>query len=67
MIEGAYLGQPPVNVPARARRVLTHSLLRGVSAYSMGAGGFDNVPALPGVQTFRHPAAVNGSDNVRLV
>lgn len=66
MIEGSYLGRPPVDVPGAARRQLTGSLLRGVSAYSMGAGGFGNVPAMPFVQNFHRPPAAPNRD-VRMV
>lgn len=65
MIEGSYLGRPPVDVGGRARRVLTHSLLRGLSAYSMGAGGFDQCVAVPLPLPRRSPADANS--NVRLV
>lgn len=59
MLEGMYLGQPPVNVRRGGARRFQFSLMRGGSFYSGGAGGFHQVPAFPPLQTFRAPASVN--------
>lgn len=47
MIEGAYLGRPPVNVGLGRRRAVLFGLVHGAGSYSMAAGGFGTVPAMP--------------------
>lgn len=66
MLEGTYLGAPPVNVRAAGSRRFHFSLMRGAGVYSNAAGGFSTVPALPALQALHRPPASPSAD-VRMV
>jgi hypothetical protein len=56
---GADLARPPITVWRAGARAQLATLLHGAHSYSMGAGGFDQVPAIPQMQRLRQPANVN--------
>jgi hypothetical protein len=62
-----YLGAPPVRLWASAARTANAVRLRGVHSYSMGAGGFGTVPAMPQLQAFPRRPNVPVTRDVRLV
>lgn len=53
---GQDLARPPVQVWRRAAAAALATQLAGVNLYSMGAGGFSTVPALPQMIRLKQPA-----------
>jgi hypothetical protein len=64
---GEFSSYPPVNARAAASREWLFGLTRGAHSYSMGAGGFDQVPAMPQMQRFSNPVRDQAEPNIRLV
>lgn len=62
---GLDLAPPPVRVWASLARAQQAVLLRGCNLYSQGAGGFDQVPALPAMVRIKQPANPNSEASVR--
>jgi hypothetical protein len=56
---------PPIRLwHAKARAELAE-MLSGSSLYSMGAGGFSTVPAMPNMVRLKPPANANSRQNAR--
>jgi hypothetical protein len=45
--DGRDLARPPITVWSAAAKAILATRLRGTNLYSMGAGGFAKVPAIP--------------------
>lgn len=68
MLEGQYLGHPPIDIRAVGSRRLQHSLMAAMNLYAGGAGGFHQVPAMPAsLQALRAPSTVNRPDSIKMV
>jgi hypothetical protein len=65
--DGRILGRPPVPLPQGASRQHLFGLVRGVSAFSMGAGGFAKVIAFPKLQQLTQPANPHRTPEQRMV
>jgi hypothetical protein len=57
--DGRDLAAPPVRVWLGAARAILATRLKGANLYSMGAGGFAKVPAIPQLHLLRQPANPN--------
>jgi len=66
--DGLDLAAPPVVVWRQMARHVLYERMRGVSSYSMAAGGFNGVYALPKTlqPEFQQPANANSMMNARL-
>src|ERR1700726_2829540 len=53
---GEDLSRPPVRVWNRAAAAELATMLAGANLYSMGAGGFSTVPAIPQLVRLKQPA-----------
>lgn len=62
---GEDLAAPPVRVWKAAARANLAVLVHGANFYSMGAGGFDKVRALPALRRARQPASANNAAHIR--
>lgn len=56
---------PPVRIWNRVAAANLATQLAGVNLYSMGAGGFDKVPAMPTMTHLRQPARAGRPADVR--
>jgi hypothetical protein len=56
---GEDLARPPITVWRSAARAQLATLMHGAAWYSLGAGGFDQVPALPQMVRLKQPANAN--------
>jgi hypothetical protein len=63
--DGRDLAAPPIRVWHSAARAILATRLARANLYSMGAGGFAKVPALPGLR-LRQPANPNSHFNQRM-
>lgn len=57
--DGRDLARPPVTVWFGAARAILATRLKGANLYSMGAGGFAKVPAIPQLNRILQPASPN--------
>jgi hypothetical protein len=57
---------PPIRVWHAASRARLAELMHGANWYSMGAGGFDQVPAIPNLVRVKQPANPNRPAAVRI-
>lgn len=62
---GEDLAQPPVSVWRAGARAQLATLMHGAHSYSMGAGGFDQVPAIPQLVRLGQPANANDAQHQR--
>jgi hypothetical protein len=60
---GQDLAAPPIRVWAAAARAQSAVLLNGANWYSQGAGGFDQVFAIPQLVRLQRPANPNSAAN----
>jgi hypothetical protein len=56
---GEDLARPPIQVWRSVSRSNLAVLMHGTASYSMGAGGFDQVPAIPQLVRSKQPANPN--------
>lgn len=64
---GRDLAQPPIKVWRAAARANLAQLTHGCNLYSMGAGGFSTVPAMPNMVRLMQPANPNRSVEQRML
>jgi hypothetical protein len=57
--DGRDLARPPITVWSAAAKAILATRLRGTNLYSMGAGGFAKVPAIPQLNHILQPANPN--------
>lgn len=63
--DGRDLAAPPVRIWQRVAAANLATQLAGVNLYSMGAGGFDKVPAFPTMVRLAQPARPGRTADVR--
>lgn len=64
--DGRDLAAPPVRVWQVAARAILSTRMAGTNLYSMGAGGFGQVRALPQIHRLKQPANPNSRLNQRI-
>jgi hypothetical protein len=64
--DGRDLARPPVTVWAAAARAILSTRMAGTNLYSMGAGGFAKVSAIPQLNRILQPANPNSTANQRI-
>lgn len=62
---GLDLAPPPVRVWKAAAAAQLATLLAGTNLYSMGAGGFSTVPAMPQMVRIKQPARPGSEADIR--
>lgn len=62
---GQDLSSPPVRIWSVLAKAQLATMLRGSALYSMGAGGFSTVPALPRMIRIKQPANPNSAQAVQ--
>jgi hypothetical protein len=62
---GEDLSRPPVRVWNRAAAAQLATMLAGCNLYSMGAGGFSSVPAIPQMVRLKQPARPGRPADIR--